>query len=146
MGTSFFRMNFDLSELVGQSLTVVQRESNSWSCHLSGGVVISTEEPWRLVTPNGILISSTDDQEVFGLMEAVDAGEQLTTELLGETIGVTCYDAATGDLKLEFAAGRVLQFLQLSSGFESWRLQLHDTEFICLGGGALAEFPRPRAV
>lgn len=138
-------MNFDLSELVGQSLTVVQKEGSSWSFHLSGGDAIYTEEPWRLVTPQGILISSADDQKNFGLEEALDAGEQLANELQGESVGAVQSDSCTGDLKLEFGAGRVLEFLQLSSGCESWRLHLRGTEFICLGGGALAEFPRQRA-
>jgi len=139
-------MNFDLSELVGQSLTVVQKEGGSWSFHLSGGDAIFTEEPWRLVSPNGVLISSADDQENFGPQDALDSGELLTTELQGDPINGVQYVVGSGDLKLEFSSGRVLQFLQLSSGYESWRLHLRDTEFICLGGGALAEFPRPRPV
>ena len=139
-------MNFDLSELVGQSLTVVQKEGGSWSFHLGGGDAIFTEEPWRLVSPNGVLISSADDQENFGQPEAVDSGDQLMTELQGDAISAVHYDVGSGDLKLEFPSGRVLQFLQLSSGYESWRLHLRDAEFICLGGGALAEFPRPRPV
>ena len=139
-------MNFDLSALVGQSLTVVQKEGSSWSFHLSGGDAVFTEEPWRLVTPNGILISSTDDKESFGLMETVDAGEQLANELQGEPVGIVHHDPSTGDLKFEFAARRVLQFLQLSSGYEAWRLHMRDAEYICLGGGALAEFPRARPV
>lgn len=142
----FLKMNFDLSELVGQSLTVVQKEGSSWSFHLSGGDSVFTEEPWRLVTCGGILVSSTDDKENFGLMETVDAGEQLADELQGEPIGMVHYDPSTGDLKFEFSSRRVLQFLQLSSGYEAWRLHLHDAEFICLGGGALAEFPHARPV
>jgi hypothetical protein len=139
-------MNFDLSELVGQSLTTVQREGNSWSFHLSGGDAIFTEEPWRLLTPHGTLISSSDDQENFGLGETVDAGDQLTSELHDEAVSGAHYDICSGDLNLEFSRDRTLQFLQLSSGYESWRLHLHDAEFICLGGGGLAEFPRPRPV
>jgi hypothetical protein len=139
-------MNFDLSELVGQSLTVVQKEGNSWSFHLSGGDVVITEEPWRFLTPKGLFVSSMDDQQFFGLANSVDAGEQLASELQGESVSIVHHDPCTGDLKLEFGAGRVLQFLQLSRGYESWRLYMRDTEFICLGGGALAEFTRPRPV
>lgn len=139
-------MNFDLSELVGQSLTVVQKEGSSWSFHLSGGDAVFTEGAWRLITPNGILISSVDDKENFGLTEAVDAGEQLANELQGDPVKMVHYDSFTGDLSFEFATRRVLQFLQLSSGYEAWRLHLHDAEYICLGGGALAEFPFARPV
>jgi hypothetical protein len=141
---SYLKMNFDLSELAGQSLTQVRKEGSSWFFSLSGGDALFTEAPWRLVTPHGIAVSSTDDLESFGLPEPLDAGECLAQELLEEPIIRADYDPRTGDLELETAGGRRLQFLQLSGGFESWRLHLRDTEFICLGGGALAEFPRPR--
>lgn len=138
-------MNVDLSELVGLSLTTVQREGSSWGFHLSGGDAIFTEAPWRLLTPNGLFISSGDDQERFGQPEIVDAGDELTEELQGAAITAAHYIVGTGDLIMEFPAGRILQFLQLSSGYESWRLHLRDAEFICLGGGGLAEFPRLRS-
>jgi hypothetical protein len=139
-------MNFDLSELVGQSLAMVQREGSSWAFHLSGGDAIFTEEPWRLLTPNGLFVSSEDDQESFGQTETVDAGEELAEELQGAAITAAHYDVCSGDLVMEFPGDRVLQFLQLSSGYESWRLHLRDAEFICLGGGGLAEFPHLRPV
>lgn len=137
-------MNFDLSELAGQSLTQVRKEGSSWFFSLNGGDALFTEAPWRLVTPQGIAISSADDQESFGLAESIEAGERLAQELLGEPFLRAVYDPRTGDLELEISGERRLQFLQLSVGFESWRLHLRDAEFICLGGGALAEFPRPR--
>lgn len=139
-------MNFDPSELVGQSLTLVRNEGMSWSFILSGGDAIFTEEPWRVVTPQGILISSLDDRERFGLPAPIDAAEAVTDALQGEMVIGASYDPRTGDLEIEISGDRKLQFLQLSSGYESWRLHLHDTEFICLGGGALAEFPRARTV
>jgi hypothetical protein len=141
----FLRMNLDLSELVGQSLTMVQREGNTWSFHLSGGDTIFTEEPWRLMTPHGTRISSEDDRVSFGETEMVDAGDQLIAELQGEAVENARYDGS-GDLSLVFSGDRTLQFLQLSSGYESWRLHLKDAEFICLGGGGLAEFPRSHAL
>ncbi len=137
-------MNFDFSELVGQSLTLVRNEGASWSFILSGGDAIFTEEPWRLVTPQGILIASMDDRERFGLPSAIDAAEAVTEALQGEVVTRVRYDPCTGDLEIKINGDRKLQFLQLSSGYESWRLHLRDTEFICLGGGALAEFPRAR--
>lgn len=137
-------MNFDPTELVGQSLTLVRNEGTSWSFLLSGGDAIFTEEPWRVVTLQGILISSMDDQEHFGQSSPIDAEEVVTAALQGESITLATYDARTGDLGIHFSGDRVVQFLQLSSGYESWRLHLHDSEFICLGGGALAEFPRAK--
>jgi len=35
-----------------------------------------------------------------------------------------------------------LQMLQMSCGYESWRLFVGDSETICTGGGAIARFPR----
>lgn len=142
----FYRMNFDLSELVGQSLTLVRNEGTSWAFIFSGADAIFTEEPWRVVTPQGILISSLDDRERFGLPAPIDAGEAVIEALQGEDVTGATYDPCTGDLEIEISGDRKLQFLQLSSGYESWRLHLRDTEFICLGGGALAEFPRARTV
>lgn len=139
-------MNFDCADLVGQSLTLVQREGGSWSFHFSGGSLISTEEPWRLLTPEGLHVSSLDDLEGFGLCETVNAAERVTEALQGEAITAAAWDSRSGDLNLHLNGERTLQFLQLSAGYESWRLVLNDGEFICLGGGVIAEFPHSRAV
>lgn len=137
-------MNFDCAELVGQSLTLVQREGESWSFHFSGGSMISTEEPWRLLTPEGLHVASPDDLECFGLCEPVNAAERVTEALQGDAVLAAAWDARSGDLNLHLSGERTLQFLQLSAGYESWRLTLRGGEFICLGGGVIAEFPHAR--
>lgn len=139
-------MQVDLTELVGQSLTLVRKEDRSWSFLFSGGDALFTEEPWRLMGPNGILAASEDDQEKFGLPDSVDSLNQVTDALVGMPVIAARHDPRSGDLRVEFPDGRTLEFLQLSGGYEAWRLHLRDTEFICLGGGALAEFPRTRPV
>lgn len=136
------KMMLDCSELVGQSLTLVRKDGRTWSFHFNGGDLIATEEPWRLMTPQGIHVSSDDHFESFGLPDPIDAGLRVFGALSEFPIQNARRDPRTGDLLIEFPDGRTLQFLQLSSGYESWRLHLSAAEFICLGGGALAEFPR----
>jgi hypothetical protein len=50
--------------------------------------------------------------------------------------------ADSGDLTIQFPGGIYLQLLQLSSGYESWRLSTDSGESICIGGGSIAHFPR----
>ena len=49
----------------------------------------------------------------------------------------------TADLIIDFGGHCLLQFLQMSSGYESWRLYIRGNETICIGGGDIAYFPRP---
>ena len=72
----------------------------------------------------------------------VDAGGRVTKELGSDNISDLSHDPQTGDLFLRFSGDRYLQFLQLSCGYEAWRLYMGDLEYICMGGGEYASFER----
>ena len=47
--------------------------------------------------------------------------------------------AWSGDLTIEFGERAQLQFLQLSSGHESWRFSAHGRELFCIGRGQIIQ-------
>ncbi len=131
-------MNIDPSPLVGQFLSRGDKTDSSWLFEFSQGDVICTESEWRLVTTEGVHVTSEDHGHRFGLAAPVDALERVRIIIGSDPVIQAIHEANTGDLFVKFADQRYFQFLQLSCGYESWRLFLADREFICLGGGQYA--------
>jgi len=135
-------MKLDATPLIGQAITSVNKKDFSWFFVFDNGDQIVTESPWRLVTDQGIVVTSEDHEQSFGLPLPVDATESVKATLGSTPITDIHDDTKTGDLFIRFSGGRHLQFLQLSSGYEGWRLRIGDCEFICKGGGGYTSFPR----
>ena len=128
-------MTFDTSPLLGQSVVSITKRDYSWYVTLSGGDSIDIDSAWRLVDEGRIVVTSEDHGHQFGLPAPVDAAKRVTETLKSDPIIKVTHNASTGDLLLEFSLGRHLEFLQLSCGYESWRLLLNGKEYICMGGG-----------
>ena len=136
-------MNTDLQTLVGHPIRSVEKKDYSWFFVFTDGAIIVTETSWRFVTPDGIFVTSEDHEQQFGLPQPVDAGQRLMSRAAALLVTAVSIHPTTGDLTVNFADSE-LQFLQMSCGYEAWRLNLGDTETICTGGGQLAYFNNPK--
>ena len=81
-----------------------------------------------------------DDGHQFGLSESVDAAKVLSAVVVGRTVAAAAIDSSSGDLTIEFNGSARLQLLQMSGGYESWRLAAPGGEMVCTGGGAVTHF------
>jgi hypothetical protein len=125
----------DLEWMIGSSLTDVEKTDYTWVFRFSDGTTITTtDSPWRLVGPEGILATSEDDGHQFGLPVPIDARQILRREAGGKAIENATVKETTGDLVLTMGQGS-LEFLCLSMGYEAWHLTGANLEFVCMGGG-----------
>ncbi len=124
-----------LQAFVGQSLRSIEKLDYSWFFRFDAPLLIVTEAPWRLVTPQGIAVTDGDHGQQFGLPEPVDASTRVVSSLPSLEVQSMILDEKTGDLRVNFAADTYLHFLQMSCGYEAWRADTADGEIICLGRG-----------
>jgi hypothetical protein len=126
--------------VTGARLQTVEKKDYSWFFTFTDSVSVTTESPWRLMTSDGIVVTSEDHGQQFGLPSPVDASARVLSILYNGPIRTSRIDTSTGDLFLSFSEGTLLQFLQMSCGYEAWRLCVGDDNFICTGGGEIALF------
>jgi hypothetical protein len=124
---------------VAQHLLVAEKRDYTWFFGFSGSVSVCTDGPWRLVEER-VVITSDDDGHKFGLPAPVDAASALSM-IVGRSVDAVAIDAASGDLTISFSGRTRLQLLQMSRGYEAWRLSAPEGEMICTGGGTIAHFP-----
>lgn len=134
----------DFKLFIGASLRAVEKKDYSWFFTFGDWLVIATESLWRVVTPEGITVTSEDHQQKFGLPAPVDAAERVLSRLASFPVQSVSVEPKTGDLFVSFDEGLYLQFLQESSGYESWRATTKQGDSICTGGGKIAFFPAVR--
>ena len=128
--------------LVGQRLEHLEKKDYTWFFTFSDQTKIATEAQWRFIDSERIVVSSDDHGHPFGLPAPVDAVEWVLERIGGKPIVVASIASKTGDLSIEFEGGYCLEFLQLSGGYESWRLDVDGTQTICTGGGEIVHFPK----
>lgn len=128
--------------LIGRQLLSVEKKDYSWFFGFGTGASLATESPWRLIEQGRIVVSSEDHGQQFGLPAPVDAGREFLSRVAGRTVEAVSVNSDSGDLLVRFQEQAYLQLLQLSSGYESWRLSVDGGESICMGGGNIAHFPR----
>ena|ERR1039457_3424515 len=131
----------NLQTFVGAPLQCVEKLDYSWVFRFGEPLLIMTESPWRLVTPEKIIVAADDHGQKFGLPQPVDASECVLSRLATLGVRSVSVDDLTGDLLLYFSDRVYLQFLQLSAGYESWRAHTGNGETICTGGGGLVFVP-----
>lgn len=129
-----------LSWLVGKNLTAVKNRQLGWVFSLGPNLSITTESYWRLLSSERIEVTSDDEGKQYGLPAPINAAERVCT--LVNTKKIQRYSIAeiSSDLTLFFDDGIQLQFLNLSSGYESWQASNGTIEVICQGGGNLVVF------
>jgi hypothetical protein len=130
---------FDFSWMVGRTITEVRlNEPSLWTFFFAHGVGIGAECPWRLLQDGRVAISSEDHLQQYGLPAPLDAAA-VAAELLA-TRPVSSVEVRDGtlDLLLEFVGGFRLEFIPVSSGYESWDvISPTGSRAIAQGGGQL---------
>jgi hypothetical protein len=134
------RMNIDLKWLIGSRIKDIGKQDYTWFFTFDERDSITTESTWRLVTSAGIKATSEDHGHKFGLSAPLDVIDVAKKKIGQHTIKQYNLDPRTGDLSLHFEDNSILQFLNLSSGYESWHIVHGAHEIICMGGGKLHEF------
>jgi hypothetical protein len=134
-------MRDDFESFVGVALRRVEKKDYSWFFTFGDRLAIGTESSWRLVTPDGVAVTSEDHEQKFGLPAPVDAAERVMARLASHRVQAVSLDATTGDMHVSFAESMYLHFIQMSCGYESWRATTPRGESICLGGGRISFFP-----
>jgi hypothetical protein len=123
---------------VGRRIEAVEKKDYSWFFSFDDGS-IATESFWRLITTHGVVVTSEDHGQKFGLPAPVDAAEVIKKEVGGKVVDQFILDEQTGDLSLH-CGDKTLQFLTTSSGYEGWRALHGSQQVICGCGGSLTEF------
>ncbi len=136
-------MSAEVTWPIGKLLAEVVKREHSWSFIFSGGGCVMTETAWRLISKEGISVTSEDHGQWFGLKAPVDVGVCVLTATKGRKVTASRVVDGTSDLLLAFEDEVRLEFLQLSSGYEAWRATHGSDEVICLGGGALSKNENP---
>ncbi len=132
-------MTIDLKWITGQRIKDIGKQDYTWFFDFDGGCNITTESTWRLITVDGIKATSEDHGHQFGLPAPLDVIDVAKMTIGQQTIKEYDLDPRTGDLSLHFEDNCELQFLNLSSGYESWHIVHGSHEIICMGGGKLHE-------
>ncbi len=133
-------MKIDLKWITGQRIKDMGKQDYTWFFEFDGSGSITTESTWRLVTAEGIKATSEDHGHKFGLPAPLDVIDVVKKTIDQQTIKQYNLDSKTGDLFLYFDNNCELQFLNLSSGYESWHIVHGAQEIISMGGGTLHEF------
>jgi len=128
--------------LIGRQLLSVEKKDYTWFFGFGDGTSLATESPWRLIDQNRIVVGSEDHDQQFGRPAPLDATREVLSCAGGLRVEAASIAAGSGDLSIRFCGGTYLQLLQLSVGFESWRLSTEGGEIICTGGGNIAHCPR----
>ncbi len=129
---------FNGAPLVGQRLLSVEKKNYTWLFVFSADVSIATESAWRVIERHRIVVGSEDHDQRFGRPSPVNAGNEVLTRAQGGIVEAVSVAADTGDLTISFSTTTYLQLLQLSSGYESWRLVANGQQTVCTGGGSIA--------
>jgi hypothetical protein len=135
---ALMQMIATLDWLKGKSLVNVEGKGFSWFFAFTEGGSIATESFWRLLDSERLVVSSEDHEQLFGLKEPVDAAKSVTKVVGAKKITEYSCSEVCSDLILRFENKIELQFLNTSSGYESWRAWHNDVQVICTGGGELA--------
>ena len=130
----------NLTWLVGRWVKSVSKEDYTWSFLFDDGSLVITEAFWRLVSADGVTVTSEDHGHPFGLPVPVDAGEVAKKRIEHKPVERLDLDERTGDLSLCFTDGIALQFLTVSCGYDGWHTIHGDQEVISLGGGRIRTF------
>ncbi len=120
--------------LQGAHLERIEKREYDWLFQFNTGCSISVESLWRLVSDDAIVVTSEDHAQKFGLPAPLDAGLVAAEKLGQESVARIQISAATSDLSLDFGRGRVLQFINTSSGYESWNFVSVEMQVIGRNG------------
>ena len=126
----------------GSKLIEASKRDFTWVFSFTGSILVTTEASWRLLTRDGVVVSSQDDAQLFGRAKPVDAARDALA-IVAESPVCECRIAErSSDLIISFASGVTLECLTLSTGFESWSAWYGDEGIVCAGGGSTSFISR----
>jgi len=126
--------------MVGRTIGEVRlNEPTQWVFSFEAGIGIGAECPWRLLQNGRVAVSSEDHLQQYGLPAPLDAAVVAADRLAPHVVtGVEVRDG-TADLVLEFTGHLRLEFIPISSGYESWGVTTPSGfQVIAQGGGQLS--------
>ena|SRR5690348_2256283 len=132
------------SRLAGRSVLRTERGEDDWAFHFADEVWLRAAAcPWRIILNRKIALGNSDHAQNFGLPEPIDGQKESDRLLCNKTVQTLRIREGTGDLAIDFTEQTTLEILNISSGYEGWRLG-DRTGFvvIALGGGELALWTR----
>jgi hypothetical protein len=134
--------NFDFSWMVGRTINnVALNEPTQWSFSFEPRVGIGAECPWRLLRDGRVVISSEDHLQQYGLPTPLDAAAVASDALAGASVLRVEVREGAADLLLDLSGGLRLEFIPISSGYESWSVTTPSGfQVIAQGGGQLSEW------
>ena len=132
--------SFDFSWMVGRTIGEVRlNEPTQWAFSFEPGIGIGAECPWRLLRDGCVAISSEDHLQQYGLPAPLDAAAVAADTLAHHPVTAVEVRDGTADLVLQFTGGLRLEFIPISSGYESWGVTTPSGfQVIAQGGGQLS--------
>lgn len=130
----------DLSWLQGRTLLAVERREYDWVFTFDGGIPLTAECVWRLLSDGVICCTDRDDGHQFGLPAPVDAAAKVDERLRGRRIVAVQVRVGTLDLSLAFDNGAILELLAESCGYEAWQVAREGELFVAVGGGQIVYY------
>jgi len=132
-----------LTQLQTRLLQRIHRddEAQQWVFDFGEGHVLQVSSPWRLLVKSRIMVGSLDDGQVFGLSEAVDAGNTVSDVTRNRIVKTATVSDITADLSIDFGDDIRLEVFNNSAGYEGWVLNVPDGRaLVAVGGGGLVEW------
>jgi len=129
-----------LRRFAGTGLSEIKKQDYTWFFGFWSNLQICTEGSRRLISLQGVVVTSQDHDRKFGRPSTIDAAARAAIETQNKKINDCQVADFTSDLSLFFDDGIQLQFLSLSSGYQSWRASDGTAEVVCQGGGNIVVF------
>lgn len=127
--------------LLGRRCSVHRRE-HDWSFEFGAECSLAVSSPWRLVSPERVLVTDADDGQGFGRPQPVNAARSANEALAEAAVEAVAVAPVTADLTITFAGGLRLDVWAGSSGYEAWQAAFPgpagERSLIAMGGGTLA--------
>jgi hypothetical protein len=123
-----------------ESIERFEKPGEGWFFRFEGGIYLTVESLWRVISATAIAITSEDDGQLYGLQAPLDAAVIGLEVISRHTVTGVDIDATSSDLTIHFGADLRLQIVNDTSGFEAWSLS--SPEFLLIGrNGDTVKFP-----
>jgi Family of unknown function (DUF6188) len=131
--------NVDFSWILGREVTeVFFLPPTLWRFFLGSAEHLTVECSWRIIKIGHVVLCAGDHGQKFGLPAPVDAAQEATRLLSGNTIAAVELRKATADILIDLTDDLRLEIIPDSSGYESW--QVYGPAGVCFvaqGGGQI---------
>ena len=121
--------------LADQPLAFTRREAD-WVLEFGQYVFLCVECFWRLRNTHGLLLTSEDEGQRFGLPAPINAEEKANALVSSNKVIAATIDPTTADIRIVLTNEIVCEILTNSSGYESWQAYENKLGGEMLGVGA----------